>query len=77
MAPDPQATTQIDLLLKIVFMLLAFALTILQAIGTYYFRQIKTSLHDLTYMFFHHRHKDCSCDADGKGDVFIPTEYQR
>lgn len=77
MAPDPQATTQIDLLLKIVFMLLGIIVTILQAIGTYYFRQIRTSLKELSYMFFHHRHKDCSCDADGKGDVFIPTEYQR
>ena len=59
-----------DFLIRLAMLIIGSLIVILQTIGIHYFREIK-------HLFFHHRHKDCECDKPGKGDVFIPTEYQR
>lgn len=66
------------------FMLLALIIAIAQCIVAYYFRAMKDAtntlsnrIKELNHLFFHHRHKECECDKAGKGDVYIPTQWQK
>jgi len=72
---DPKMI-ELPLAASLFIVLITSIIAVLQTIGIFYFRQMNQKLTDVTSYVFHHRHKGCVCDQPGKGDVFIPTEYQ-